>query len=458
MSEPTAPVAGPGAADVSEPARVALFGPGRRATTVGLVLLTLVTAFEAMGVGTAMPAVIADLGAVSAYGWPFTAFLAASVLGTVLGGRWCDVAGPRAALLVTPLVFAAGLVVAGTAGTMAQLLIGRVLQGGSAGTQFVAVYVAIAAVYPERSRPALFGLISAAWVLPSLIGPPVAALVTEQFSWHWVFLGLVPFVVVALALVVPGVRRLRRSGPPAGTGRGLVAAAAGAALGVTAVSWAGQHPDRIGAITAVAALAVLVPALRRLLPAGVFRGGRGIPTVVAARGLIAGVFFAGNSYLPLILTATHGWSLTEAGVPLVVAALGWAAASAWQGRHPDLPRTTLLRVGFGALAVGVAGLLAVTPEAGPAWVAVPAWTVAGVGMGLGYSAVSYLLLHHSQVHQVGSHTAAAQVADQLTTATLVGLGGALLAVLATPATALTVLLVPLVVLAVLGALLAPRAG
>jgi len=458
MSEPTAPVAGPGAADVSEPARAALFGPGRRATTVGLVLLTLVTAFEAMGVGTAMPAVIADLGAVSAYGWPFTAFLAASVLGTVLGGRWCDVAGPRAALLVTPVVFAVGLVVAGTAGTMAQLLIGRVLQGGSAGTQFVAVYVAIAAVYPERSRPALFGLISAAWVLPSLIGPPVAALVTEQFSWHWVFLGLVPFVVVALALVVPGVRRLRRSGPPAGTGRGLVAAAAGAALGVTAVSWAGQHPDRIGAITAVAALAVLVPALRRLLPAGVFRGGRGIPTVVAARGLIAGVFFAGNSYLPLILTATHDWSLTEAGVPLVVAALGWAAASAWQGRHPDLPRTTLLRVGFGALAVGVAGLLAVTPAAGPAWVAVPAWAVAGVGMGLGYSAVSYLLLHHSQVHQVGSHTAAAQVADQLTTATFVGLGGALLAVLATPATALTVLLVPLVVLAVLGALLAPRAG
>ena len=45
---------------------------------------------------------------------------------------------------------------------------------------------------------------------------------------------------------------------------------------------------------------------------------------------------------------------------------------------------------------------------------------------------------------MGAHTAATQVADQLTTATLVGLGGALLAVLATPAAALTVLLVPLV--------------
>ena len=445
-------------AGTPEPVRAALFGPGRRATTGGLVLLTLVTAFEAMGVGTAMPAVIADLGAVSAYGWPFSAFLAASVFGTVLGGRWCDRAGPRAALLVTPVVFAAGLVVAGTADTLAQLLVGRVLQGASAGAQFVAVYVAIAAVYPQRARPALFGLLSAAWVLPSLIGPPVAGLVTERFSWPWVFLGLVPFVVVALALVVPGVRRLTRSDEPAATGRGLVAAAAGAALGVTAVSWAGQHPDGVGLLVAAAAVAVLVPALCRLLPAGVFRARRGIPAVVAARGLIAGVFFAGNSYLPLILTATHGWSLTAAGTPLIAAALGWAAASAWQGRHPDLPRPVLLRAGFGALAVGVAALLAVAPAGGVPWLAVPAWAVAGVGMGLGYSAVSYLLLHHSAVHEVGAHTAAAQVADQLTTATLVGVGGALLAVLSSPAVAMTVLLAPLVALTVLGALLAPRAG
>ena len=71
---------------------------------------------------------------------------------------------------------------------------------------------------------------------------------------------------------------------------------------------------------------------------------------------------------------------------------------------------------------------------------------------------AYLLLHHSAVHEVGAHTAAAQVADQLTTATLVGVGGALLALLATPAAALTALLVPLAALAVLGALVAPRAG
>ena len=210
---------------VTEPAaepvpavRAELFGPGRRATTVGLVLLTFVTAFEAMGVGTAMPAVIDDLGAVSAYAWPFAAFLAASVLGTVLGGRWCDVAGPRAALARLPAGLRRRAAGRGNREHPRAPARRAGAAGGERGAQFVAVFVTIAAVYPERARPAVFGLMSSAWVLPSLVGPPLAGFVTDRFSWHWVFLGLVPVVGVALALVVPAVRRLG-VGPPGRRGR-----------------------------------------------------------------------------------------------------------------------------------------------------------------------------------------------------------------------------------------------
>jgi MFS family permease len=196
--------------------RAELFGPSRRATTIGLILLISLIAFEAMGVGTAMPAVVADLGALSMYAWPFVSFMAAAVFGTVLGGRWCDRAGPRVPLLVTPVLFGVGLVVAGTATTMAQLLVGRMLQGLGAGALAVAVYVLIAVVYAERARPAVFGLISSAWVLPSLIGPPVSGVVTETLSWHWVFIGLTPFVALAVALVVPAVRRLEPPEPGRG--------------------------------------------------------------------------------------------------------------------------------------------------------------------------------------------------------------------------------------------------
>jgi MFS family permease len=160
--------------------RAELFGPERRATTVGLVLLISLVAFEAMGVGTAMPALVADLGRGDAL------LMACSSRSsprrcsrTVLGGRWSDRSGPRAPILVGTLLFGVGLLVAGTATGMPQLLVGRVLQGLGAGSLAVATFVLIAAVYPERLRPPVFGLISSAWVLPSLLGPPVAGVVTE---------------------------------------------------------------------------------------------------------------------------------------------------------------------------------------------------------------------------------------------------------------------------------------
>lgn len=451
------------AATAGEPAvRAELFGPGRRATTAGLVLLISMIAFEAMGVGTAMPAVVADLGALSSYAWPFVAFTAATVVGTVVGGRWCDARGPRPALLAAPALFGAGLVVAGTAATMGQLLAGRVLQGLGAGALGVAVYVLISLVYPQRARPAVFALISSAWVLPALVGPPVAGLVTERLSWHWVFLGILPFVLLAATLVAPAARRPAGPAPVAAPGgRGVVAAGLGAAAAVAALSWAAEHPTPVSAGILVVAFGALVVALRRLVPRGTFRARRGIAAVVAGRALLSGAFFTVNAYLPLVLTATHGWSLSAAGVPLIVGALGWSSAAAWQGRHPDLSRPLLLRVGFGAVAAGVAGLLAVAPAWGLPWLALPLWALAGVGMGLGFSSLSYLLLARSAEPgggAVGFNSAAAQLADQLSQAALVGAGGALLAAFGSTATAVPVLLGVLAVLALVGTVVAPRTG
>ena len=57
---------------------------------------------------------------------------------------------------------------------MVQFVLGRVVQGLSAGLLITAVYVVIGEVYPEALRPKLFAAISTAWVVPSLVGPIVS--------------------------------------------------------------------------------------------------------------------------------------------------------------------------------------------------------------------------------------------------------------------------------------------
>jgi len=157
--------------------------------------------------------------------------------------------------------------------------------------------------------------------------------------------------VLALA---PTLRRSRPPAVPAAPRPARRLLAVGAALGVAAVQWSLQDPGWARVPVLGAGLVLLVLALRGLLPAGTARLRRGVPAVVGFRGLIAGVFTSVESLVPLTLTVVHGYSPTESGVPLTFGALGWSAASYWQGRHPDVPRHRLVRAGFLLVAVAAA--------------------------------------------------------------------------------------------------------
>ena len=452
-----------------------MWTPQRRGTTIGVLLLVTVFAFEAMSLGTALPTMVRELDGEALYSWPFTAFLAASVVGTVLAGWLSDTRGPRLPLLGAPAVFTVGLALAALAPNMAVLLAGRVLQGLGAGVGVVVMYVLVAQVYEERDRPAAFGLISAAWVLPSLIGPTVAGLLTEHASWRWVFGGLVPVVLLAAALLVPVARQLPPYGETAHSQtahgetadqpakrpvrRGVLLAALGASAGLSALTWAAQHPTPATAVLAAAGVAVLVPSLRRVLPPRTVTAGRGLPTIVLSRGLLTGAFFGVEAYLPLTLTAVHDQSPAMAGLPLTIGALGWSAASAWQGRHPDYRRDRLLRAGFLMLAAGLAGTTLVALETVTPWVVLPFWVVAGLGMGLAMPSLSVRLLELSPAQDRGFNSAALQIWDMLMAAACIGLGGVLLVGIAStaePSPAVLVLGVLMVGVALLGAALASR--
>lgn len=394
--------------------------------TLGLVLVITLIAFEFMGVSTALPTLVADLHGGQFYAWPLAAFTAASAVGTVVGGRICDRRGPGGPMIGALVLFAGGLAVAGTAHSMGVLLLGRVVQGIGAGAEIVAVYVVTAQVYSEKDRPAMSALMSAAWVVPSLVGPPVAGFVTQQFGWQWVFLGLIPLILLVLPLLVPVFRRLRAGRVERSTPRkGLVLAGVGAALGVSAFTAGVQRLDLVALPVAFGGLVLLGVSLRKLMPQGTVRAARGLPSVVLSRGLLAGAFVSVEAYVPLMLTSVHHYSPAEAGLPLTVSAIGWAGAAAWQGRHVDVSRALLLRYAFVFVAVAVAGIALIGWRWAPGWLAYPAWLIGGSGMGLGVSSISLLLFKQSPDAERGFNTSAVQLADMIGTILLVGVGGVL---------------------------------
>jgi MFS family permease len=393
---------------VSEP-EPRLLDRSRLLPLTGAVVVMTVVAVEAMAVATVMPTVAEALDGIHYYSWAFTAYLLADVVGMVDAGRRVDRQGPRSALLGGLAIFAAGLVVASAATGIAMFLVGRVLQGLGGGSIIVALYVLIARAFPEQLRPKVFALLSTAWVVPALVGPAVAGLVTDTLGWRWVFAGIAPLALGGTLLLVPVLRALEaREGPDHPAARRSDGLLLAVALGLLQLS--AQVLDWRSAPLAAAGLLVGARPLRRLLPSGTLRFATGLPTVIALRGLLACAFFGAEAYLPLTLAEVHGGSARVVGIPLTLAALTWSAGSWLQGRR-DANRAALLPIGFAVVALGVGSLVVVDAAGSSLWLAVPIWAVAGAGMGIALTLVAVLSLELSPEHEQGVNSAALQISD-----------------------------------------------
>ncbi len=438
--------------------REGVLSPRHRAMTLGMVALVSLSAFEALAVATAMPTVARALDGLPLYALAFAGTLAASVVGMVQAGRASDRHGPARAVWWGVLWFVAGLFVAGLAPNMPVLLLGRVVQGFGAGSMSVALYVVVARAYPEALRPRVFAAFSAAWVVPSLIGPGISGLIVEHVGWRWVFLAVPLLAVPAAWMLRPGLKALpSTAGAPSGPSRlhwAWLAAAAACLLHL-----AGQRHDARGALLLAAAIPALIVATHRLLPEGSLSLRRGLPSVIALRGLASATFFGAEVFIPLMLAQQFELSPLWAGVALSVGALGWSMGSWYQGntRRP-WSRATLLRVGLSMMALGIVPLPLAAFLPGGLGLALIGWAITGIGMGLAYPSLSVLTLSLSPPQAQGRNSSALQLMDALAIATMLALAGSLVAALLdrTPALAFGLSFGLTAALAATGALLAGR--
>ncbi|GAA4817733.1 MFS transporter [Streptomyces ziwulingensis] len=407
-----------------------------RALSVGIVSVIVLIAFEATAVNTAMPVAARELHGVALYAFAFSGYFTTSLFAMVLSGQWSDRRGPLAPLAWGMASFAAGLVLAGTAGAMWLFILGRAVQGFGGGLVIVALYVVVGRAYPERLRPAIMAAFAAGWVVPSVVGPLASGAVTEHLGWRWVFLGIPVLVVFPLALALPHIRT-RAAGPvsgkaavPAAFERRRLRLALGISLGAGLLQYAAQDLRWISLLPGAAGTALLVPAVLGLLPPGTWRAARGLPAVVLLRGVAAGSFIAAESFVPLMLVTQRGLSPTLAGLSLAAGGVTWALASWVQSRPGTEPyRERLMTLGMLLVAAAVATAPSVLIDAVPAWTVAVAWAFGCFGMGLVISSTSVLLLKLSAPAEAGANSAALQISDGLSNVLLLAAGGAAFAAL-----------------------------
>lgn len=416
------------ATSAATPSDPSILSPRYRATTLGMVALISLIAFEALAVAAAMPSVAQALDGLRLYALAFGGALATSVIGMTVAGRLCDQRGPARPLWLGLACFLLGLVLAGLAPRMGVLVAGRLLQGLGIGAISVSLYVLVARTFPESMQPRVFAAFSAGWVVPSLVGPGLSGLIVQHVGWRWVFL-VVPLLALPAALLLrPALRRVAASASVADAPPAIIRWALGASLAALLLYAGGQLRGLPALLLMAAALVSLALCSRHLLPEGTLRLRRGLPSVIALRGIAASAFFGAEAFLPLLLQRERGLSPLWAGAALSLGALGWFSGSWLQGhQRRGWTRAQLLRTGTWLMGAGLLATSLTLQATVPLAVALAGWSTTGLGMGLIYPSLSVLTLSLSAPQEQGANSSALQLSEGVAVATTLALSGALFA-------------------------------
>lgn len=407
-----------------------IFGPRYLPLSIGIILAAMTIGFEGLAVTTVAPVIAGDLHGLHLFGWIFSAYLLAQIIGTLVIGRQIDKRGPALLFTIAILLFAVGLIVAAVANDMYVLIISRALQGFGAGAMYTCIYTAISLSYPDELRAKILGALGTAYVLPSMLGPYVAGVIAAQWSWRFVFWGVLPFLLLAVLLSLPVFRKLKMPSVPAKNETGVIGLSMLLAIGTGLfLSGLGMLPKTLGIALLLVGLALMVQPLRKLLPTGTFTFRSGLPSLIASRGLFFAAYVFTQNFLVLALTDTKGMSADRAGLIVASAALSWCIIAILQARWDaaDQGRGRQKRIIAGILLmIAGIGIMVWIPAVNIA-LAVLGEIVAGIGIGLAHTTSGTVAFALAKEGESGQISGSLQFADSFTPGVAIGIGGAIIA-------------------------------
>jgi len=320
-------------------------------------------------------------------GWVSTANILAAAALVVPFGRLADIVGRRRILLAGAVVFTAASAYAMLAGSIAQLIAARAIQGVGASAMFGTGIAILTSVLPPGERGRALGLNTAAVYLGLSLGPFVGGWLTSAFGWRSVFGAIVPVGVLMIVLLLVWLK-----GEWAGA-RGerydFTGALLFVVLQVALLSGLTRLTSATGALLLVAGFAALaafvwweVRAPSPVLEMALLRRN----TVFAMSSLAALINYAATAgvgfLLSLYLQYVRGLSPSQAGLVLIAQPVMMMLVSPFAGGLSDRVEPRFVAsLGMGLSALGLGALAFIGLETPVALVAA-CLVVLGIGFGL----------------------------------------------------------------------------
>jgi MFS transporter, DHA2 family, multidrug resistance protein len=235
------------------------YGARRWIVVVGVMSATLLQVLDATIVNVALPTIQGNLGANFDEGaWIVTGYIIAAVIVIPLT-PWLQQTFGRKQYYVAAIVgFTVTSALCGLSTSLTELVIFRILQGLCGGGLISTGQAILRDTFPTKELGKSQALVSLGAIVGPSIGPTLGGILTDAFSWNWIFyINIVPGILAAI-MIASTLRNPRYARASGFDGMGLALLAIG--LGsLQYVLDEGERNDWFGngTITVLAAIAIV---------------------------------------------------------------------------------------------------------------------------------------------------------------------------------------------------------
>ena len=166
-----------------------------------VMIATFMEVLDTSVANVALPHIAGNLSAtVEETTWVLTSYLVANAVVLPLGGYFASLIGRKRFYLTCVTIFTVASFLCGIAPSLGWLIFFRVLQGlGGGGLQPISQAILVE-TFPHEKRGTAMAVYGMGVVLAPIIGPVLGGWITDNFSWHWIFLINIPVGFLAFML------------------------------------------------------------------------------------------------------------------------------------------------------------------------------------------------------------------------------------------------------------------